>query len=127
MAEKGGVIGLTGWAAISMVKQGVRPNLEDFMDFVDYVVKLVGVNHVAFGLDLVPGWEYDSSDYDEWAKQFPSLAPPNFGERHTEGLEKIEDVKNVARGLVARGYGDGDISKILGGNFLNLLRKVWRK
>jgi len=126
LAEKGGVIGLTAWTPISMVKQGVRPNLEDFMDFVDYVVKLVGVNHVAFGLDLNPGWEYDRSDYDKWTKLYPSLAPSSFEERIVEGLEKVEDVKNVARGLVARGYSDEDISKILGGNSLELFRKVWK-
>jgi membrane dipeptidase len=43
-----------------------------------------------------------------------------------EGLEKVEDVKNVARGLVARGYSDEDILKILGGNSLGLFRKVWK-
>jgi membrane dipeptidase len=126
LAEKGGVIGMTAWTPISMVKKGIRPNLEDFMDFIDYVVKLVGVDHVAFGLDLNPGWEYDRSDYDRWTKLYPSLAPSSFEERIVEGLEKVEDVKNVARGLVARGYSDEDMLKILGGNSLSLFRKVWK-
>lgn len=126
LAEKGGVIGLTAWTPISMVKKGVRPNVENFMDFVDYVVKLVGVDHVAFGLDLNPGWEYDSSGYYKWAKLYPSLAPESFEERIVEGLEKVEDVKNIARGLVARGYSDEDMMKILGGNLLALFQKVWQ-
>ena len=42
-----------------------------------------------------------------------------------EGLEDISKVKNVSRGLVARGYLDEDILKILGGNLLELYRKVW--
>ena len=125
-AEKGGVIGLTAWTPISMVKKGVRPNIENFMDFVDYVVKLVGVDHVAFGLDLNPGWEYDSSGYYKWTKLYPSLAPKSFEERIVEGLEKGEEVKNIARGVVARGYSDEDMMKILGGNLLALFQKVWQ-
>ncbi len=96
------------------------------MDFIDYVVKLVGVNHVAFGLVLNPGWEHDRSDYERWTKLYPSLAPSSFEERIVEGPEKVEDVKNVARGLVARGYSDEDMLKILGGNSLELFRKVWK-
>lgn len=125
LAEKGGVIGLTGWSPITMVKKGVRPTLEDFMDLIDYVVKLVGVNHVAFGLDLTPNWDYDRADFEKWASMYPSLAPSKFEERLVEGLDHISKVKNIARGLVARDYSDGDILKILGGNSLKLYRKVW--
>jgi membrane dipeptidase len=108
-AEKGGVIGLTAWALTATVKKGVRPTLENFMDMIDYDVKLVGIDHVAFGLDLTPNWEHDREDYEKWAKMYPSLAPARYEDR-----------------LVARGYSDADIQKILGGNLLELYRKVWR-
>lgn len=125
-AGKGGVIGLTAWTTITMVKKGVRPTLDDFMDLVDYVVKLVGIDHVAFGLDLTPNWEYDRADYEEWITRYPTLAPPNFEERLVDGLEHISKVKDISKGLVARGYSDEDILKILGGNLLELFRKVWK-
>ena len=63
-AEKGGVIGLTAWALTATVKKGVRPTLENFMDMIDYDVKLVGIDHVAFGLDLTPNWEHDREDFE---------------------------------------------------------------
>jgi membrane dipeptidase len=125
LAEKGGVIGLTGWSPITMVKKGVRPTLEDFMDLIDYVVKLIGIDHVAFGLDLTPNWDYDRADFERWVKMYPSLAPASFEERLVEGLDHVSKVKNVARGLVARGYSDEDILKILGGNLLAIYKKVW--
>lgn len=125
LAEKGGVIGLTAWTPISMVKKGVRPTLEDFLDFIDYVVKLVGPEHVGFGLDLTPNWDYNRADFEKWASLYPNLAPPNFEERLVEGIDHISKIKNISRGLVARGYSDEDILKILGGNFLELFRKTW--
>ena len=125
-AEKGGVIGLTAWTSITTVKKGVRPTLEDFLDLVDYVVKLVGIDHVAFGLDLTPNWEYDRADYEEWIKRYPTLAPLKFEERLASGLEHVSNVKDISRGLVARGYSDEGILKILGGNLLELYRKVWK-
>jgi membrane dipeptidase len=32
---------------------------------------------------------------------------------------------NLARGLAGRGYADTDISKVLGGNWMNLFEEVW--
>ncbi len=125
LAEKGGVLGLNSWAPIAGRVKGVRPKLEDFLDMIDYVVKVAGPDHVAFGLDLTPNWEYDRSDYERWARLYPNLAPPSFEERLTEGVTQISEVKNIARGLVARGYKDEDILKILGGNLLELFHKVW--
>lgn len=124
-AEKGGVIGLTCWTPITMVKKGVRPNMENFMDMIDYMVKLVGIDHVAFGMDLNPNWDYDRADYEKWASLYPTLAPASFEQRLVEGLDSIENVKNIARGMVARGYSDDDIMKVLGGNSLALFRKIW--
>ncbi len=126
LAEKGGVLGLTAWSPITMVKEGVRPNVEDFLDHMEYVIKLIGVEHVGFGLDLTPHWDWDPDDYYNWIKKYPGLAPTNIEERTVDGLDHVSKIKNVARGLVARGYSDDDILKILGGNFLDLFRRVWK-
>jgi len=126
LAEKGGVIGLTAWSPITMVKEGVRPDIEDFLDQMEYVIKLIGVDHVGFGLDLTPHWDWDPDDYYNWVKKYPRLAPANIEERTVDGLDHVSKIKNVARGLVARGYSDDDTLKILGGNFLDLFRRVWK-
>ena len=126
LAEKGGVIGLTAWSPWDRMKKGVRPTLEDFLDLMEYVIKLIGVDHVGFGLDLSPHWDWDPDDYYRWIKQYPGLAPENIEERIVDGLDHISKIKNLARGLVARGYSDNDILKVLGGNFLDLFRRVWK-
>ena len=126
LAEKGGVIGLTAYSPWARLKKGVRPTLEDFLDLMEYVIKLIGVDHVGFGLDLSPHWDWEPEGYYLWAEQYPDLAALNVEERVVEDLHHVSKVENIARGLVARGYSDGDILKILGGNFLNLFRRVWK-
>ena len=126
LTEKGGVIGLTAYSPWARLKKGVRPNLEDFLDLMEYVIKLIGVDHVGFGLDLSPHWDWEPEGYYRWAEQYPDLAALNVEERVVEDLHHVSKVENIARGLVARGYSDDDILKILGGNFLNLFRRVWK-
>ena len=40
------------------------------------------------------------------------------------GLESPAEGKNIIRGLITRGYSDGDIIKITGGNALAFFRRV---
>jgi membrane dipeptidase len=92
----------------------------------EYVIKVIGIDHVGFGLDLSPHWDWEPEGYYSWVKQYPDLAPENIEDRMVEGVHHVSKVNNVARGLVARDYSDDDILKILGGNFLSLFRKVWK-
>jgi len=54
------------------------------------------------------------SDFDGASGQFP------------EGMEDISGVPNLVRGLMARGYSDQSILKILGSNTLRVMRQVER-
>jgi membrane dipeptidase len=42
---------------------------------------------------------------------------------YAKGLEDISQLPNLTRGLIARGYDDNSIAKILGENWLNVLEK----
>jgi len=125
LAEKGGVIGITAWSLIAMVKKGIRPDVEDFLDLMEYVIRLIGIDHVGIGLDLTPAWDWEPEGYHHWVKKYPGFAFANIDDRTVKDIHHVSRVKNVARGLVARGYSDDDILRVLGGNFLNLFRKVW--
>lgn len=70
------------------------------VDHIDHIVKLVGPDYVGIG-----------SDYDGV-------------HRVPEGLDDVSMLPNITRELVARGYSDGDIKKILGGNFMRVFRQV---
>jgi len=76
--------------------KGLRPPLSLLLDHLDYIVKLVGVNHVGLG-----------SDFDG-VNSLP------------DGLEGVEDFPKITEELVRRGYSNKDIRKILGGNMLRV-------
>ena len=44
---------------------------------------------------------------------------------HVEGLENLSEFPNVLRWLVGHGYPDEQIAKLVGGNTLAALRRVW--
>jgi membrane dipeptidase len=79
----------------------VVATVADFVDHIDYAVKLVGVDHVGI-----------ASDFD--------------GGGGVEGWRSADESVNVTRELVRRGYGEQDIAKIWGGNLLRVLAAVER-
>lgn len=74
----------------------IRPPLAMLLDHLDYIVRLVGVDHVGMG-----------SDFDGIE------APPLE-------LVDIEQFPLITKGLLERGYSKKDIKKILGGNFIRV-------
>jgi len=106
LAEKGGVTGMNYAPSFVVprdkINAGYKPTIEDLVNHIDHIVKVVGINHVGLG-----------SDFDGIGQ------PPT-------GLEDVSKVPNITRVLVKRGYSDEDIKKILGGNFLRVFKQVLR-
>lgn len=70
------------------------------IDHIDYMVKLVGADHVGLGAD------YDGA------------------ESYPKGLDDVSKYPLVTEALLQRGYSGKDVRKILGGNFVRLLGKA---
>ena len=70
-------------------------DISDVLDHIDHVVKLVGVDHVGIG-----------SDFD------------GVGDSLPVGLQDVAAYPNLVKGLLARGYSEAEIRKILGENLL---------
>ena len=114
-AGKGGVIGIT--AVPNRLSNDPEQSIECVLDHYDYMVKLVGVDHVAIGTDTSIGDMVEISRV-MLGRTGPAPAP------YLNGLESPADGKNIIRGLIARGYSDGDIGKIAGGNALAFFRRI---
>jgi membrane dipeptidase len=76
------------------------PTTDDLVANIDHAVKVAGIDHVGIG-----------SDYDG-----VSSVPV--------GLEDVSRMPNLTAALLKRGYSETDIKKILGGNFLRVIREV---
>lgn len=134
-AEKGGVIGIEAAPHTTITHNRRRHSLESFMEHFEYMVKLVGIDHVGFGPDTVYGDHVGLHDayaanlsIKESRGGSASAAPAEEHERveWVEGLENpTEGSFNILRWLVKHGYSDEDIAKVMGGNCLRLLREVW--
>ena len=76
-----------------------RATVEDLVNHIDYVVKLVGVDYVGIGTDFDGGGDVD-------------------------GCSDVTELPNVTLELVRRGYTEEEIRKIWGGNLMRVLSKV---
>jgi len=103
-AQKGGIVGVTVQPSV-IRSWGTELSIECLLDHYDYMVKLLGIDHVAIGTDSSIGVR---------------------GSGSISGLESPAEGKNIIRGLITRGYSDADIVKIAGGNALAFFRRVMR-
>ena len=74
--------------------------LGKLVDQVDYMTNLIGVDHIGVGTDL------------------GGLEDPVIG------FTAVDEVPNLTLTLLSRGYSEGDTKKILGGNFIRVMREV---
>jgi len=125
MAEKGGVIGVSPYIVfLTDWQSGPRPTLDMMLDQIDYVSNLVGTDHVGIGSDVNDRNETRRAWY---IKEFPERLGKTYRGDYPEGFEhSLAYFPNITRGLVARGYSDQEIVKILGSNFLRVFREVWK-
>jgi len=126
VAEKGGFIGLTPYAAFCKSTQGKRPTLGDFVDQIDYVAQLVGVDSVGIGTDKFEG-KTKEEFFLEVQSRYPKIIDTPFEYRHVEGFSHISNFTRITEELLTRGYSDDECAKILGGNFYSLCKRVWKK
>ncbi len=123
-SQLGGVVGISVWSPMTYSTPGEQPTVTDYIDRVDYAVNLVGVEHVGIGSDI-----FEGKNPILWRATTKRRYPEIVGEFdrhniHVAGLETHMDLRDIVYELDARGYGEEDILKILGGNFMRVFEKV---
>jgi membrane dipeptidase len=81
----------------------VAATVADVADHIDHAVRIAGIDHVGIG-----------SDFDGVS------GPPN-------GLDDVSKIPALIEVLLERGYADRDVKKILGENYLRVIREVTGK
>jgi membrane dipeptidase len=94
LAENRGVIGMS---YVPMFVDETAPTLERLLDHIDHVASVAGVETVGLGSDFDGGGTL---------------------------LKDATEVPRILEGLIKRGYGDGDIRKVLGENIFRVLQET---
>lgn len=99
IANSGGVIGIVFYPPFLTSSSSAYIN--DVIQHIDYIVNLVGIDHVAIG-----------SDFD------------GIGTNVVLGLEDVSKFPDLTLALLQHGYSEQEIAKILGGNFKRVFEAV---
>ena len=132
IAKMGGVIGLNGFP--TFVSSSAMPNVNQLIDHVDYFAKIIGIDHVCLGLDycesmagVIPA-DVAMAEYNyrietgQWsAATYP---PPPY--HYPREIAIPDMLPNLVPALTARGYAESEIKKILGENYIRVLKDVWK-
>ena len=121
IARKGGVIGIA--AVPNLISHKPVQTIFDVLDHLDYIVKLVGIDHTAIGTDCMYG---DHVAMHKFMRKAMGMAKvlDEFPAPHVEYIENPGQWPNFTRALVARGYSNEQIKKVLGENILRILRQT---
>lgn len=97
LAAAGGVIGLSFYPEFI---QAVEPSLDKLLDHVEHIAGVAGTDCIGLG-----------SDFDGFQDTL-------------FGLEDVSRLPVLTEGLLRRGFAGEEVQKILGGNFLRLLKNL---
>ncbi len=131
VAATGGVVGACGWGPVCWRGGPRRPGVDDLVAHIDYLVNLVGIDHVGFGTDSpAAGIGTVAEHAAEINRAYPQVVG-GFVAQFGTGLEgryavPTERLPLLTEALLQRGYPEDGIGKIMGGNFLRVFRDVWR-
>ena len=118
-AATGGVIGVTG---VGRFLGPNGPTIGHLVEHIDYMVDLVGAEHVGFGMDSVLHVHKPNQPFTRSREYWPESQYPDSG----TGYVGPEEAPRLTQALLDRGYGEKDIRGILGENFLRVARQVWK-
>ncbi len=123
VAAKGGVVGPNAYNPHIIPGGGeTGATLDQYLDHIDYMVNLIGIDHVGFALDIGEGrTALELKILHQLAKGLGQA--PKFP--YLEALNQRRKLKRLTRGLLQRGYSEEHTLKILGGNFLRLFEEIW--
>ena len=119
-ADTGGVIGVNG---LGEFLDDPSASSESMFKHIDYMVDLVGPQHVGIGLDYVK----HTTSFWNWVRNNPEIWPLINNKPHDDTkFGQPEQIKELCELMIKHQYAESDISAILGDNFARVARQVWK-
>lgn len=123
IAERGGFVGVTMFPPF--LRRGTQSTVDDYVEAIEYVIELVGESQVGIGTDFTQGW---GPEFFDWITRDKGRARKltEFGEiLNPEGIRTIGEFPNLTATMQRRGWSEARIRRVMGENWIALLREVW--
>ena len=146
LGERGGVMAIEAAPNLTATAKHPFHSIESYMEHVKYCIDLIGIDHVGCGPDTNYGDHvglYLTNLENSGKLGLGHYSRPGKGDekkylgidmnvqqlkelKYVHGMENpSECLQNVCRWMIKHGYSDQEIAKIIGGNGLKLVQKVW--
>jgi membrane dipeptidase len=131
MADKGGVLGI--YLMPFLTARG-QPMADDVIRHIEHAIDVGGEDHVGIGSDLSITPHVVTEEYKRVHRTFVEermrrgiAAPGEDPEVYmfVPDLNTPRRMELIADKLLARGHGEARVEKIIGGNFVRLMKDVW--
>ena len=123
VAANGGLVGIH--SGVNVLSNAKYQSVEDMVNHIEYIVNLIGIDHVCVGSDNYFGDK--NANHAHSIKKHASDGLQNYLAFNCDYMEYIENPsewENITRALVKRGYARKDIAKLIGGNCMRLVQQV---
>ncbi len=120
VAQSGGVVGIHALQAL-VTDEDRPPTFDEFLAHLERLLNVMGEDHVALGPDIMEN--YPADEYRLlWDPRLPTarldyVYPPEF--------DSLARAPNITAALLARGFGERVVRKVLGENMLHLFEATW--
>lgn len=124
LAAKGGVMGITGVRMFVSAKEPTT--IDNIVDHIDHVKKLVGIEHVGIGTDAdLHGYDALPADIQKMLRDSYKASYAFRDKIDIEGFNHPKKMYDLVEAMIRRKYSDAEIQAVLGGNFRRLLGQTW--
>ncbi|MCE8035323.1 membrane dipeptidase [Billgrantia tianxiuensis] len=123
IAEHGGFVGVTMFTPF--LRAGIDATVDDYVEAIEYVMNIVGEDAIGIGTDFTQG---HGKDFFEWLTHDKGYARrlTSFGKIiNPEGIRTIGEFPNLTEALLRRGFSEAQVRKIMGENWVRILKDVW--
>jgi membrane dipeptidase len=125
IVDHGGFVGFATFPPF--LPNDAETTLDDCVDAIDHVVDLIGEDNVGIGTDFTQNqsadwfdWLRKDKGYGRWLMEGKGTTAPM-----PEKFRTLAEYPNLTAAFDRRGWSEGRIRKVLGENWLRVLKDVW--
>ncbi|MBL8671692.1 MAG: dipeptidase [Alphaproteobacteria bacterium] len=123
IVQKGGFVGVTMFPPF--LAKGNAATVDDYVATIDYVIKICGEDQVGVGTDFTQDQDeafFSWLTHDKgYARELVKFAPI----QNPKGIRRIGDFPNLMRAMQKARWPARKIEKVMGENWVAILKEVW--